>query len=90
MSRCQIINGVSVSLPSQRQPPSSDPTVWIVVSWRAKFDVLICVAIRNRKDLFYAFVEPLGKCSQVLGGVEFGILQLLWLLVERSVYGWSV
>ena len=86
MYRCQIVNGVSVSLPSQRQSPSPDPTVGIVVSWRAEFDVLICVAIRNRKDLLYAFIEPLGKSSQVLGGVEFGMLQLIWLLVERSVH----
>ena len=83
MSRYQIINGVSASLPSQRQPPGSDPAVGIIVSWGTKFDVLIRVAIRNRKDLLYAIIEPLGKCCQVFGGVELGMLQLLWLWVER-------
>ena len=48
-------------LPCQHQLPGSDPIVGIIVSRGAKFDVLVRMTIRNRKDLFYAFVEFLGK-----------------------------
>jgi len=73
MSRHQFINGVGVNLPSQRYPPSLDSAVDIVVSRRTKFDVLICMAIRGRKDLLHPFVELLGERCQVIGVVEFRI-----------------
>jgi len=74
MSRRQFVNGVGASLPSQRQPPSPDSVVWIVVSRGAKLDILIRDVVRHRKDLLYTFVELLGKRFQVLRGIEFGIL----------------
>ena len=74
MSRRQFINRVSVSLPGQRYSPSLDSIVGVIVSRRAKFDVLIRTTIRNRKDLLRPFVELLGKRRQVFGSVEFGIL----------------
>jgi len=85
MSRRRFINRVSMSLPSQSYFPGLDSVVGIIVSRRAKFNVLICMAIRSRKDLLHPFVELPGKSCQVLRGVEFGIFQLLWLWVERSV-----
>jgi len=60
-----------MSLPSQRYPPSLDSVVRVVVSRETKFDVLICTAIRSRKDLLHPFVELLGERCQVLGVVEF-------------------
>ena len=85
---CQIISSVSLDLPSQSQPPGPDSAAGITISRGAKFDVLICVAIRHRKDLLHPFIEPLGKRFQVLGGVEFRMFQFLWLrLSDLSVNG---
>ena len=67
---CQFVSRVSVSLPGQCQPPALDSTVGIVISQGAKFDVLILMTIRRRKDLLYPFVKFLGKRCQVLGGIE--------------------
>ena len=86
MSQRRFINSVSVGLPSQRQPPGPNSTARIVVSRGAKSDILIRIAIRHRKNLLYPFVEPLRERCQIFGGVEFGILKLPWLRVERSVY----
>ena len=71
-----------MNLPSQRQPPGFDSAVRVIISRGAKFNELIRQGIRARKDLLYAFVELLGKRCQIFGGVEFGILQLVWLRVE--------
>jgi len=79
----QFINSVSVCLPCQCQPPGLDSSFRLIISRRPKLDVLIRFPIRSRKHLLYPFVKLLGKCCQVLAGVEFGILQLLWLPVER-------
>ena len=73
MSQRCFINRVSISLPSQRYPPGLDSVVEVIVPRRTKFDVLICTAVRSRKDLFHSFVELLGERCQVLGVVEFGI-----------------
>jgi hypothetical protein len=69
---------MSISLPGQCQSPRLDSTAGIVVSQGAKFDEFIRITIRHRKHLLQPVIEPLGKRCQVLGGVEFGILQLLW------------
>jgi hypothetical protein len=45
MSRRRFINRVNVGLPSERQLPAPDSTAGIIVSWGAKFDVLIHIAI---------------------------------------------
>jgi len=90
MSQRQFINRANVSLPSQSYPPGLDSVVGIIVSRRAKLDVLIRMAVRSRKDLLHPLVELPGKRRQVFGGVEFRILQLLWLRVEQSVCGWNV
>jgi len=87
---CQLVGGVSVSVPGQCQPPSLDSTLSIMVSGGAEFDVLIRTTIRHRKDPLYPFVKPLGKRFQVFGGFEFGRLQFVWLRIERSVTGCSV
>jgi len=81
---CGFINRTSASLPGQRQPPEPNSTVGIIVSRGAKFDIVIRTTIRSREGLLDTFVEPLGKRCQVFGGVEFGILELFWLRVERS------
>ena len=70
------IGRVSMSLPCQRQPPSPDPVVRVIVSWRTKSDVLVRGAVRNRKDLLHSLVEPLGERRQVFWGVEPGKSQL--------------
>ena len=90
MSQPQLIHRVSASLPSQPELPTLDSTFGVSFSRGEEFDVLIRVATRNRKGLLHPFVESLGKCCQVFGGVEFGMLQLLWLQVERSVCEWNV
>ena len=68
---CRRINRAGVSSPSQRQPPGPDSTFGIIISRRAEFDVLIRITVRSRKDLLHPFVELLGKCCQIVGGVEF-------------------
>ena len=73
MSQRCFINRVSMSLPSQRYPPGLDSVVEIVVSRKSKFDVLICTAVRSRKDLLHPFIELLGERCQVLRVVEFGV-----------------
>ena len=86
MSRRKFVQKVSANLPSQCQLSGLDSTAGIIISRRAKLDILVRMAIRNRKDLLYPSVKLLGKCCQVLGGVEFRILQLLWLrLSDLSV-----
>ena len=77
---------MSVSSPSQRQLPGLDSTLGVIISWGAKLDVLVLIAAQRRKDLLHPFVELLGKRCKVVGGVEFRILQLLWLRVERSTW----
>ena len=62
-----LIEGVG--LPSQRNSPSLDPTLWVVVPRGAKLNVLRRLVIR--KEPLYAIVEFLSKCFQVLGSVEF-------------------
>ena len=76
---------MSLSLPSQHQSPSLDSTLGIGIPRRAKFDGLRPLV--TREDPLHAFVELLGKSCQVLGGVKFGTVQLLWLWVERSIRG---
>ena len=71
------IVGASVSLPSQRQPPGPDSIFGIIVSRGAKFDILVRITVRSRKDLFHPLVKLLGKSCEVARGVEFGVLQLL-------------
>jgi hypothetical protein len=46
-----IHNSVTVSLPGQGQPPGLDPVARIIISRRAKLDILIRKIIRHRKDL---------------------------------------
>ena len=75
---CQFVNRVSVGLPCQHQPPRLDSIVQIIFSQGKKFDVLVRIINRTRKDLLDPFVEPLGEGCQVFEGVEFGMLQLLW------------
>ena len=75
---------LSVSLPSQCQLPGLDSALGIIISRGAKLDILVLMAAQRRKDFLQPFVELLGKCCKVVGGVEFGMLQLLWLRVERS------
>ena len=82
MFRHQFINTARVSLPGQQQLPSLDSTLGIIISQGAKLDILVLVAAQRRKDLLQSLVELLGECCQILGGVEFGMLQLLWLRVE--------
>ena len=78
----QLINAVSVGLPSQRQLPGLDSALGIIISRGAEFDVLILAVIRSRKNLLHPHVEFLGKLCEVFEGVEFGIFQHLWLRVE--------
>ena len=78
---CGFADIMSVSLPCQRQLSGLDSALGIVISWGAEFDELILMAIRSRKDLLQPFVELLGKFCNIVGGVEFGVLQLLWLWV---------
>ena len=73
----QRVNRATVSSPRQRQPPGPDSTVGIVISRGTKFDILIRIAVRSRKDLFHPLIKLLGKCCEVARGVEFGVLQLL-------------
>ena len=69
-----------MGLPSQRQFPTRNPAPGVIIPRGAKFDVLKRLIIRE--DLLYPFVEPLGKCRQVLGGVEPGTIELLWWRIE--------
>ena len=82
MFRHQFINTVRVNLPSQQQLPGLYSTFRIIISRGAKLDILVLMAAQWRKYFLQPFVELLGKCCQILGGVEFGMLQLLWLRVE--------
>ena len=66
--------------------PGQLSTVGILVFRGAKFEILTTI----RKNPLYFSVEPAGEVRQVFGGVEFGLLQLLCLWVERSACGWSV
>ena len=77
---CQSINRASLNLPSQRQSPCLDSTREIIVSRGAKSDILSRLIIRE--DPLDPFVEFLGKCCQVLWGVELGTTKLLWLRVQ--------
>ena len=79
---CYFGSRVSVSLPSQYQFPALDSILGIMISWGAKFHVLIPTTVRRRKDLLYPFVELIGKRYQVLGGIELRMLQFGWLRVE--------
>jgi len=81
---CKFGNRMGINLPGQCQPPGLDSTVGIVVSWGAKLDIMIRLTVRSRKGLLNTVIKPQGKRCQVIGGVEFGILQLGWLWVERS------
>ena len=77
-----------MSLPSQYYPPGLDSVVEIVVSERTKFDVLICMTTRCRKDPLHPFVELLGESHQILRVVELRIRQLLWLGPGRAIGLW--
>jgi len=61
-------------LPFQRQPPAPDPMFRVIVSRGAKPDVVSPLVVC--KDPLHPFVEPLRKCVQVPGGVEFGLSEL--------------
>ena len=63
------IGTASVDLPLQRQAPSPNPILGIVVSWGTKSDVLVRGAVRNRKDPLHPFVKPLGERCHVFWGV---------------------
>ena len=69
-----------MGLPSQHQSPTRNPAPGVIIPRGAKFDVLKHLIIRE--DLLYPLVEPLGKCRQVLGGVEPGTIELLWWRIE--------
>ena len=77
---CRFANRVCISLPSQRQSPSLDSKLGVIVPRGTEFDVLSHLVVR--KDHLYPFVEPLDNRCQVFLGVESGIPQLLWLWVE--------
>ena len=83
--RCRFVSRMSTDLPGQHQPPGLYSTLGIVIPCGAKFDVLRRSVAR--KDSLHPFVESLAERCQVLGGVEFGIPQLLWLQIGRSVRG---
>ena len=72
-----------MSLPSQCQSPCLDSAPEIIIPRGAKSDVLSGLVIRE--DPLDPFIEFLGKCCQVLWGVEFGTTELLWSRVEQSV-----
>ena len=74
---CGFTDVVNVSSPSQRQLPGLDSTLGIIISWGAEFDELIFMAIRSRKNHLQPFVKLLGKFCNIVGGVEFGVFQLL-------------
>ena len=57
-------------LPGQRQPPSLDPALGVIVPWGAESDVLSRLVIREYP--LNPFVELLRKCCQVFWGVELG------------------
>ena len=78
----QSITKEDVNLPSQRQPPSPDSVLGVIIPLGAESDVLSRLVIRE--DPLYPFVELLGKCRQVPGGVEPGTPELLWLRLEQS------
>ena len=77
---CQFLNRLNASPPCQRKPPGLDSTIGIIIPQGSKSDVLSCLIVRE--DPLYPFIELLGKCPQVLRGVELGTLPLLWLTVE--------
>ena len=71
-----------MGLPFQRQPPSPDPILGIIVSWGTKPNTLVRRAVRCRKDPLHPFIEPLGERCQVFWGVVPGTPQFLYLSGE--------
>ena len=67
-------------IPCQRQSPSLDSVLGVIIPRGAESDVLSRLVIREYS--LHPFVEPLRKRCQVFWGVELGTTELPWLRIQ--------